>query len=195
MASKTKRTIAPGIFTPLPPQALAWTFYLLSKHPQVERRLRAEVEQTLAGRTPTTHDLQALQYTRMVIEESMRLYPPVWGVTRRAAEHDEIGGFYIPRNSIGILCQYITHRHPAFWENPEGFDPERFTPERVAVRPRYAYFPFLGGPHQCIGNDFAMMELVIVVSMVMQAFQLELVPGFSAGLDTIFTCGRREAFG
>jgi cytochrome P450 len=168
-------------------QALSWTWYLLSKHPDVDRRMRAEITETLAGRVPTVQDLPGLQYTRMVIEESMRLYPPVWGVTRRAAEDDEIGGFHIPRNSIVILCQYITHRHPAFWENPEGFDPERFTLERVALRPRYAYFPFLGGPHQCIGIDFAMMEAVLVIAMVAQAFRLELMPGHTAGLDTIFT--------
>jgi cytochrome P450 len=168
-------------------QALAWTWYLLSRHPEIERRVRAEVSQTLAGAMPTVHQLANLKYTRMVVEESMRLYPPVWGVTRRAAEEDEIGGFHIPRNAILILTQYITHRHPAFWENPEGFDPDRFAPERTAARPRYAYFPFLGGPHQCIGNDFAMMELVLVLAMVVQSFHLELVPGCTPGLDTTFT--------
>jgi cytochrome P450 len=168
-------------------QALAWTFYLLSKHPEVDRRMRSEIANALAGRIPTINDLPHLPYTRMVIEESMRLYPPVWGVTRQVAEEDEVGGYLLPRNSIVILCQFITHRHPAFWENPEGFDPERFTPERVALRPRYAYFPFLGGPHQCIGNDFAMMEAVLVVATIAQSFRLELIPGHVAGLDTIFT--------
>ena len=168
-------------------QALSWTLNLLSKYPDVNRRLRAEVAEVLNGRTPGIDDLPKLKYTRMVIEESMRLYPPVWGVTRCAAEDDEIGGYHIPRNSIVILCQYITHRHPAFWENPEGFDPERFTPERVAARTRYAYFPFLGGPHQCIGLDFAMMEAVLIVAMIAQAFRLELIPGHVAGLDSIFT--------
>ncbi len=168
-------------------QALAWTWYLLSKHPDVDRRLRAEVAQVLAGRTPTVEDLANLPYTRMVIEESMRLYPPVWGVSRDVVEDDEIDGYHIPAKSIVLLCQFITHRHPDFWENPEGFDPERFTPERAAARPRYAYFPFLLGPHQCIGNEFAMMELLLVIAMVVQAFRLELVPGHTAGLDSIFT--------
>jgi cytochrome P450 len=168
-------------------QALAWTWYLLSRHPEIERRVRAEVQMTLGDRPPTAQDLPQLAYTRMVIEEAMRLYPPVWGVTRRAAQDDEIGGFHIPRNSIVILCQYITHRHPEFWENPEGFDPDRFAPDRVAARPRYAYFPFLFGPHQCIGNEFAMMELIIVLAMVLQSFRLELRAGCTPGLDTIFT--------
>jgi cytochrome P450 len=168
-------------------QALAWTWYLLGTHPDADARIRDEVRTVLGGRTPTIHDLANLKFTRMVIEESMRLYPPVWGMTRRAAEDDEVGGYFIPRNSIVILCQYVTHRHPEFWEHPDDFDPERFTPERSANRPRYAYFPFAGGPHQCIGNDFALMEATLVIAMVVQAFQLELVAGREVGLDSIFT--------
>ncbi len=157
--------------------ALSWTWYLLSKHPDVARRLRAELEQVLAGRTPRYEDLPNLRYTRMVIEESMRLYPPVWGAMRTALAEDEIGGYHVPAKSTVVLTQWVTHRHPAFWENPEGFDPERFTPENAAKRPRHAYFPFLAGPHQCIGNDFALMEATLVLAMIAQCFCVELLPG------------------
>jgi cytochrome P450 len=112
-----------------------------------------------------------------VVEESMRLYPPVWGMMRDAQADDEIGGYFIPAKSYIILTQYVTHRHPDFWDNPEGFDPERFTPERSARRPRYAYFPFAGGPHQCIGNEFALAEAQLVVATLAQAYRLDLVPG------------------
>jgi cytochrome P450 len=155
--------------------ALSWTFYLLGRHPEVERRVREEVASVVNGRTPTAADVPRLRYTRQVIEESMRLYPPVYALLRDAVEADEIGGFPIPAGSIIILSQYVTHRHPDFWEAPvERFDPDRFSPELVAARPRFAFFPFLGGPHQCIGNDFAMMEMALVVAMVLQRYDLRL---------------------
>jgi cytochrome P450 len=157
--------------------ALSWTFYLLSKHPTVERRLRTELATVLGGRTPTLHDLPQLPYTLMVIEESMRLYPPVWGIERRSLTDDRIGGYHIPAGSYIFLMQYVTHRHPDFWDNPEGFDPERFSPERATERPRFAYFPFGGGPRQCIGNNFALMEAQLILATVLQRYQLELVPG------------------
>jgi cytochrome P450 len=172
--------------------ALSWTWYLLSLHPDVDRRLRAEVAAVLGGRTPTIQDLPQLKYTKMVIEESMRIYPPVWAASRDVIADDEIAGFHIPAKSLVILSQYVTHRHPEFWENPEGFDPERFTPERVAARPRYAYFPFLGGPHQCIGNDFAMMEAQLIVASVVQAYRLHLLPGYPVEPDPIFTLRPRH---
>jgi cytochrome P450 len=167
--------------------ALSWIWYLLSQHPAVERRLRGEVATVLNGRTPTVHDLPHLTYTRMVIEEAMRLYPPVWGIDREVLADDEVGGYHIPAKSVVVLSQFVTHRHPAFWDNPEGFDPERFTPERVAQRPRYAYFPFAGGPHQCIGNEFALMEAQLVVAMVTQTYRLQLMPGYRVEPDPIFT--------
>jgi cytochrome P450 len=114
----------------------------------------------------------------MVLEESMRLYPPVWAFARAAVEDDEIGGYHIPAKSTVVLSPYAMHRHPAFWENPEGFDPERFTPERSAGRPHFAYFPFGGGPHLCIGNNFAMTEAQLTLATVVQRYQLHLVPGY-----------------
>ena len=157
--------------------ALTWALYLLSHHPAVQQRLQAEVDTVLAGQTPTVEHLGALPYTRMVLEETLRLYPPGATIPRRAIASDHIGGFAIPTNSLVFLTPYITHRHPDFWERPEVFDPERFTPERVAARHRYAYFPFGGGPHLCISQHFALMEAQLALAMIAQRYQLRLVPG------------------
>jgi cytochrome P450 len=157
--------------------ALGWIWYLLSRHPDVARRLRAELASVLAGRTPTVDDLPRLSYTRMVLEEAMRLYPPAWLIGRSPRADDEIAGYRIPAGSGVFLCVYLTHRHPAFWENPEGFDPSRFAPERAAGRSRFAYVPFGGGPRQCLGGGFAMMEAVLILATVAQEFRLHLVPG------------------
>jgi cytochrome P450 len=157
-------------------KALTWAWYALDRHPEVEERLYAELTGILGGRAPAVEQLDALPYTRMVIQETMRLYGPTFGMTRHAIADDEIGGYHVPANSVIFTCQYCTHRHPDFWENPEEFDPERFTLERSAGRPRFAYFPFGGGPRQCIGNSFAMMEAQLVLATVVQRFRLRLVP-------------------
>lgn len=157
--------------------ALAWTHYLLSQHPEAERQVQLEVAEVLGGRTPEAGDLPRLTYTRRVIEESMRLYPPVYVLIRDAKVDDEIGGYRIPARSMIFLSPYVTHRHPEFWPAPEEFDPDRFLPERVAERPRFAWYPFLGGPHQCIGQEFAMMEMTLIVARLAQSFTLRLVPG------------------
>ena len=112
----------------------------------------------------------------MVIEESLRLYPPIWGLPRRVVADDEIGGFRIPGGSTVLLSQFVTHRHPDVWQDADVFDPDRFTPDRAAQRPKCAYFPFLSGPHQCVGNEFAMLEMCLIVVMVLQGFDLELLP-------------------
>lgn len=158
--------------------ALAWTFYLLSENPAADERLRAEISEVLDGRTPTIHDLPRLAFTRRVIEESLRLYPPVYGLVRDALKDDEIGGFHIPARSMVVISPYLTHHHPDIWPDPERFDPDRFSPERAEGRPRFAWFPFLGGPHQCIGQEFAMMEATLVVARVAQSFRLRLAQGF-----------------
>lgn len=157
--------------------ALSWTFYLLSKYPYVERRLRGELAEVLGGHTPALEDLADLNYTRMVIEESMRLYPPVPSIGRTPIEDDEIGGYHIPTGTDVLISQYVTHRHPDFWDNPEGFDPERHTEERAESRPPFAFFPFAGGPRKCIGDNFAMMEARLVLATVAQRYQLALLPG------------------
>lgn len=160
--------------------ALTWTYYLLAQHPEVECRLHTELDTVLGGQLPTVEDLDSLPYTRMVIQETMRLYPPAFGFTRFAIAPDDIGGYHLPANSVVFLSAYCTHRHPAFWQEPDVFDPERFTPERSAGRPRFAYFPFGGGPRQCIGNAFAMMEAQLVLATVAQRYSLRLVPGHRA---------------
>jgi cytochrome P450 len=158
-------------------ETLAWTFYLLSLHPEIERKLHAEVTRVLGGRVPVVADLEQLKYATMVVHESLRIIPPVWIIPRDALKDDEIGGFKIPAKSTVLLSPYLTHRHPEFWENPEAFDPERFLPERAKGRPRHAYFPFGGGPRLCMGLDMAIMETLLILAMVVQRFQVHLVPG------------------
>ena len=128
----------------------------------------------------------------MVIEESMRLYPPAWAISRNAIGEDEIGGYRVrPRTNI-IICSFVTHRHPAFWEEPERFDPERFSPERSQRRPDFAYLPFGGGPRICIGNAFAMTEAQLVVATMAQRYRLRLVPGHPVELHPLITLRPRH---
>jgi cytochrome P450 len=157
--------------------ALSWAWVLLSKHPDVLRKLQAEVDTVLAGRAPTLDDLPQLRYTRMVLDEVLRLYPPAWAIGRNTIGDDTIIDYHVPANSIVAMSAYVTHRLPQFWPNPEGFDPERFAPGAEEKRPRFAYFPFGGGPRLCIGNNFALMEAVLILAMVVQRFRLDLVPG------------------
>ena len=156
---------------------LSWTWYLLSKNPESWRRMRQEVDEVLGGRTPTHEDVPNLAYTTRVLLESMRLYPPIFVLMRCPTEDDEVGGYHVPAGSNVVLCAYVTHRHTDFWDNPEGFDPDRFLPERAAGLHRMAYFPFSGGPRKCIGNSFAMMQMPIVLAMVTQRFRLNLLAG------------------
>ncbi|HVR35350.1 MAG TPA: cytochrome P450 [Methylomirabilota bacterium] len=156
--------------------ALTWTLFLLASNSAIRQRVRDEVESVLGDRPPTMADLPRLGTTRMVIEESMRLYPPIWAITRQATADDHLGGFHIPARSMIVLSPFVTHRHPDFWEEPARFDPDRFNPERAAKRPKCAYFPFLAGPHQCIGNEFAMFEMRLIVALTLRQFDLELMP-------------------
>jgi len=156
---------------------LTWTWYLLSQSPEIEHRLHAEVNEVLGGRVPTVADLPELKYTRMVLEEVLRLYPPTPILSRKAIAADELQGYRIAANSMIMISPYAVHRHPALWEEPDRFDPERFTPKYAGARPPYAYFPFGGGPRICIGNNFAMMEAQLILATVAQRYQLRLVPG------------------
>ncbi len=156
---------------------LSWTWYLLARHPEVEAHLHDELAGVLAGRVPTVDDLPRLPYTRQVLDESLRLYPPAWSINRRAIAEDQVDGYHIPANALIILSPYTTHRHPAYWSDPERFDPERFTPERIAGRPHFAYYPFGGGPRQCIGNTFALMEAQLLLAAIAQRFRTRLAPG------------------
>jgi cytochrome P450 len=156
-------------------ECLAWTWYLLSLHPEIERKLHAEIAAVAGNRVPAVADLPRLPYTHMVLQEALRVYPPVWVIPRDAIADDEIAGHRIPRGSTILLSPYITHRHPEFWENPEAFDPERFLPGPSHDRPRHAYFPFGAGPRLCMGVDMAMMEMMLIVVMVVQRFRVHLV--------------------
>jgi cytochrome P450 len=157
--------------------ALAHTFYLLSKHPAVERRLHDEIAQVLGGRLPTFEDVKSLPYTDQVLKESMRLYPPAWTTGRTAAEEVIVGGYRIPKGAQILISQWVVHRDPRWFPNPEGFDPDRWEPARAAKLPRYAYFPFGGGPRVCIGNHFAMLEAALILAVIVQRYRFELLPG------------------
>jgi cytochrome P450 len=157
--------------------ALTWTWYLLARHTEVAGRLRREVTAVLAGRVPTMADLSHLPYTRMVIEEALRLYPPVWMLARTARADDMIGGYPIPAGTTVFLGLYLTHRRPDVWPDPERFEPERFAPHRVGERPPGAYFPFATGLRACLGAPFAMMEAQLIVAQVVQAYHFDLVAG------------------
>ncbi len=161
---------------------LSWMCYILSRHPDIAQRVHAEVDEVLGDRTPTAEDIPQLQYTTMVIKEALRLYPPVWIVARTPLEDDEVGGYHIPAGTIVYLSPYVTHRHPDFWENPEGVDPERFTKERSQGRHRFAWFPFSGGPRGCVGFLFANQEMQLVLAMMAQRFRLNIVPGHPIAL-------------
>ncbi|MFF2654978.1 cytochrome P450 [Streptomyces sp. NPDC058045] len=156
---------------------LTWTCYLLGAHPAARRRLEQEVDEVLGGREPELADMDRLVWTKAVISEAMRLYPPFWTLERDAMEDDEIDGVPVPAGSTIAVPPYLVHRHPAAWDNPEGFDPSRFLPGAGQGRPKHAFIPFGGGRRGCVGNVFALLETVSAVAMLAQRFRLDLVPG------------------
>jgi len=157
--------------------ALSWTWYLLSQHPAIEAKLHRELADVLSGRTPKNEDIASLRYTRMVIEESMRLYPPAHTTGRQPIKPDEILGHRIPAGAEVLIMPWLIHRKPQLWEDPERFDPERFAPERAAERPRFAYIPFGAGPRICIGAAFAMTEAILILATIAQRYRLRLKAG------------------
>ncbi|MGA8259877.1 MAG: cytochrome P450 [Arenicellales bacterium] len=157
---------------------LAMTMYYLARHPAIQRRVQDEVDHVLGNRLPGTDDIPALTTVRMVLEESMRLWPPVWMHVRELVSDDEIGGYPVAAGTGLLIGTYVTHRLPELWPQPSRFDPERFRPERCAERPRYAYYPFGGGPHRCIGEPMAMMEMVLIIAAIHQCFRVRETPGF-----------------
>jgi cytochrome P450 len=166
--------------------ALTWTWYLLAQHPEVMARLVSETTEALDGRRPTSRDLSRLEYAQMVFEEAMRLYPPAWILGRRALGEDQFGDTRILPGTVIAISPYTLHRHPRFWEQPETFDPLRFTPERSAGRHRFAYIPFGGGPRQCIGNNLSLIEAKLILSMVAQRFRMELVEDHPIQPEVVF---------
>jgi len=157
---------------------LSWACYLLARHPWAEARLHAEVDAVLGERlVPVVEDLPRLAYTRMVVDEALRLYSPAYMFMRRARVADVVGGCRIPAGSNVLISSYLVHRHPDFWPDPERFDPERFTPASVAKRPRHAYLPFGGGMRVCIGKHFALTELTLVLATLARSHRLVSPPG------------------
>ncbi len=167
--------------------ATTWTWYLLSQHPEVEERLHAELRHVLDGRLPAFADIPSLPYTRRVFAEAMRLYPPAYVVGRQSIEAYEVCGYSIPVGSTILMSQYVMHRNPRYFPDPERFDPQRWTPEAEAQRPKFSYFPFGGGPRVCIGESFAWTEGILVLATLAQAWRARLLPGQTIGVRPLIT--------
>jgi cytochrome P450 len=157
--------------------ALSWTWHLLSQNPEVEEKLHSELQRVLGGRSPEFIDLGALNYTDRVIKESMRLYPPAWSLARTTIAEFELRGYRIPRGANIVMSQWIMHHNPKYFADPEKFDPDRWLDPAMQKLPRFAYFPFGGGPRQCIGNSFATMEATLLLATIAQRFRMRSVPG------------------
>jgi len=157
--------------------ALTWTWYLLSQHPEVEARLHEEIDNVLAGAIPTAADVARLRYTEMVFAESMRMYPPAWTMGRRVLSDYQIGEYVVPAESIILMSPWVMHHDPRFFPDPFKFDPERWTTEAREVRPKFSYFPFGGGPRVCIGEQFAWMEGALLIATIAQQWKMSLSPG------------------
>jgi len=167
--------------------ALTWTFYLLAQNPEAAERLDEELRRVLDGRNPGVEDLPALDYTRRVFDEALRLYPPAWLVTRRSLREDVIGGARVPPGSLVIASIWSAQRSAEIWPDPLRFDPDRFLPAAVASRPKFSYLPFGGGPRLCIGNTFALTEGPLVLATIAQRCRLELAPGQEVIIDPLVT--------
>lgn len=160
--------------------ALSWTWYLMAEHPEVEEKLWAELRGVLNGRSPGPRDLPNLPYAERVIKEAMRLYPPIWAMVRKPVKDCEIGGYRVPAGAAVLMSQWVMHRDARFYPEPERFDPDRWTEERAKGLPKFAYFPFGGGPRICIGAAFAMMEAVLILATVAQRYQVRVAEGYVA---------------
>jgi cytochrome P450 len=172
--------------------AMTWSWFLLSQQPAEEAKLHAELDTVLGGRAPTHDDLSKLTYTRMVVEESMRIYPPVHTIARAAIGEDTLAGRHVPKGSTVMIVPWLLHRHVKLWDNPGRFDPERFSPENSATRPRFSYLPFGGGKRICIGAAFALAEATILLATLAQRFRLRLVPGHPVEPQGLITLRSRH---
>ena len=169
--------------------ALSWLWYALSRSPEVEARVHAELDQVLADRVPTADDVQRLRYLGWTLQETMRLHPPAWILARQPLEEDVIDGIGVPpsRFLFVMMCPFLIHRNPRLWPEPDRFDPERFSPENVSRRPKLAYLPFGAGQRMCIGNSFALLEATLVAALVARRYRLELVPGQNIEPEPLIT--------
>jgi cytochrome P450 len=163
--------------------ALNWTWYLLSQHPRIEAKLHAEIDAAEAMEAPSLAQMEALAYTQQVVSEALRLYPPGWLLSRRTIEADILSGYEIPPGTNVLLPLYLLHRHPAYWKDPDVFWPERFAPEHEAERPRFAYMPFAAGPRHCIGETFALYEMLMHLYKVARRYRLIHVPDMPLELE------------
>jgi cytochrome P450 len=172
--------------------AMTWTWYLLSQHPAEEAKLHAELEAVLGGRVPNSEDLNKLTYTRMVIDESMRLYPPVHTIAREALADDTVAGRHVPKGSAVLIAPWVLHRHRKLWHDPGRFDPERFSAESTAKRARFSYLPFGGGRRICIGAAFATAEATLLLATIAQRYRLRLVSGHPVEPQGLITLRARH---
>jgi cytochrome P450 len=172
--------------------ALTWTLHLLARHPDVERRLHAEVDAVLAGRTAIFEDLPNLPFTRKIVAESMRVYPPVWTIGRRALGPYQVAGYTVPTGALVLMSQYVVHHDARWYPRPERFDPDRWTPEHEQTRPRFAYFPFGGGSRGCIGESFAWTEAVLVLATFAARWRFHPVAGHRVVPQTSITLRPRH---
>jgi cytochrome P450 len=157
--------------------ALSWTWHLLGQNPEVEQKLHGELDRVLDGRVPVFADLPALGYTERVIKESLRLYPPAWGLARTVIKEFELGGYRIPAGANVVMSTWVMHHNSRYFPEPEKFEPDRWLPERAQKLPKFAYFPFGGGPRQCIGASFALMEATLLLATIAQKYQFRAEPG------------------
>jgi cytochrome P450 len=173
--------------------ALSWTWFMLATHPDIQDKLVAEVDEVLAGRTPTADDLQRMPYTRMVLQEALRLYAPTWSGARDVVAPAQLGGYEVAPGDIVMYLPYFTHRHHEFWDAPEEVRPERFAPEAVQGRHKGAYLPFSAGPRMCIGNHFSLMEGALILAMICQRYRFSLSP--RARIEPQFQITMRPKYG
>jgi cytochrome P450 len=167
--------------------ALTWAWYLLAQYPDIEAKLADELQAALNGRAPTVADRARLPYTEQVALEVMRLYPPAWAVSREVVQECAIGGHRIPPNTIVLVSQWVMHRDPRYYEEPDRFNPDRWANDFARRLPKYAYFPFGGGPRVCIGNTFAMMEMTLLLAAIAPQFRFRLVPSQTIKLQPAIT--------
>lgn len=167
--------------------ALDWTWYLLSRVPEAEAILHAELERVLGGRLPTVEDMAHLPYTRMVLAESLRLFPPAYVIGRQAVEDHSVRDYVVPAGATVFVSPYVMHRDPRYYTDPERFAPERWAPETEARRPKFSYFPFGAGPRLCIGEGFAWTEGILVLATLAQRWRARLVPGQRVEMEPLIT--------
>ncbi|WP_405151393.1 cytochrome P450 [Sphaerisporangium sp. NBC_01403] len=173
-------------------KSLTWTLYLLDRHPDVAEAVYAEIDEVLGERLPTAEDLPRLDACRRAIQEAMRLYPPVWLISRRSVEADVIGGYDVPAGTLVCVSPWVLHRDPRYWDDPEAYRPERFAAGRAAGHLSHQYLPFGGGPRICVGQHFALVEATLVLAVILRTVRLELVEGFPVEPEALVTLRPRH---